>query len=129
MKTKTKKKLTPVPVLLKKAEKIMNAFVRRRDSEEGFFTCISCAKTLPVVQMNAGHYVPVGKSSFLRFHEDNNNGECQGCNCFDSSHLIGYRKNLVKKIGLERVEWLEDNRHAPKKWSRFELEEIIKMYK
>lgn len=75
--------------------------------------------------MNAGHYVPQGSSSFLRFHEWNINGECAGCNCFDKFHLVGYRKNLIAKIGLENVEWLEENRRNHKRWTRSELEEII----
>ena len=77
--------------------------------------------------MNAGHYVPVN-GSFLRFHEWNVNGECQGCNGFDKFHLIGYRKNLIIKIGLEAVEYLESNRHTLKKWTQAELQEIKDKY-
>lgn len=124
-----RKKLIPLPKLLKRAEKVFNSFIRSRDSTDGYFTCISCGKTLPVEKMNAGHYVPVGSCSFLRFHEWNTSGECQGCNCFNSFHLVDYRKNLINKIGLENVEWLEENRRTEKRWSRSELEEIIFKYK
>lgn len=121
--------LITIPKLTAKAQKVFNAFIRSRDSQDGYFTCISCGKTLPVEQMNAGHYVPQKNSSFLRFNEYNVNGECQYSNGFDEFHLIGYRRNLIDKIGLDMVEWLEANARVTKKWSRTELNEIIERYK
>jgi hypothetical protein len=117
-----------LPRLTEKAQKVFNAYIRQRDSKDGYFTCISCFKTLPVESMNAGHYVPVKGGSFLRFHEDNVNGECQRCNGFDEFHLVGYRKHLLLKIGKKRVEWLENNRTKVHKWDRSDLEDIITLY-
>jgi len=117
-----------LPRLTEKAQKVFNAYIRQRDSKDGYFTCISCFKTLPVESMNAGHYVPVKGGSFLRFHEDNVNGECQRCNGFDEFHLVGYRKHLLLKIGKKRVEWLENNRTKVHKWDRGDLEDIITLY-
>jgi hypothetical protein len=122
------KRSTPLPKLLEKAQRVFNKYVRERDSQDGYFTCISCSRVLPVDKMNAGHFVPVKNGSFLRLHEWNVSGECQYCNCFDEFHLIRYRKNLIEKIGLEAVEWLEANSRTVKKWTREELEEIIKKY-
>jgi len=118
-------KLTPIPKLIKLAEKSFNKNIRQRDSTDGYFTCISCAQIKPISLMDAGHFIPVSKSNFLRFHKDNVHGECKGCNCFDRSHLVGYTLNLIKKIGHEKVQWLQNNRHTVKKWSRNELKEII----
>lgn len=78
--------------------------------------------------MQAGHYM-AGTNSSVRFHELNVNGECETCNCFDPNHLVGYRKNLIDKIGLEAVEQLEIEAHKPHKWDRQELLDIIKKYK
>jgi hypothetical protein len=113
-----------LPKLIKKAEKVFNAYIRKRDAD---LPCISCGRHCEYY--DAGHYVPVKGSSYLRFHEWNVNKECKGCNGFDEFHLIGYRKNLIEKIGIDAVNWLEDNRRVIKKWSRSELEEIIKKYK
>jgi hypothetical protein len=128
-KTPKKKKQPALPALMKKAQIVLNTYVRRRDSSHGFFTCISCGNTKPIDQMNAGHYVPVSRCAYLRFHEWNINGECIGCNCFDEFHLIGYRKRLIDKIGLPAVTWLEDNRFTVHKWTRSGLEELIEKYK
>jgi hypothetical protein len=115
-----------LPKLLAKAQKVFNAWIRARDSKEGYFTCIACFRTLPIDQMNAGHYVPVKGGSALRFNENNVNGECIRCNGFDEFHLIGYRKNLIKKIGLKKVEQLERMRNDVCKWDRTTLNHIIK---
>ena len=122
-------KIDTIPKLTAKAQKVFNKFIRERDSENGYFTCISCGKTLPIEQMNAGHYVPVKNSSALRFNEYNVNGECQYSNGFDEFHLIGYRKNLIDKIGEGMVIYLEQNSRLVKRWSRTELNEIIERYK
>jgi hypothetical protein len=122
-------KLKPIPKLIKDAQQVFNKYIRTRDSENGWFTCISCGQTLTIDKMNAGHYAPVKSSSALRFNEYNVNGECAWSNGFDEFHLIGYRKNLINKIGLEMVEWLDNNARARKNWTRSELEEIIVKYK
>ncbi len=122
-------KTDTIPKLTAKAQKVFNKYVRERDSEGGYFTCISCGRTLPIEQMNAGHYIPQKNSSMLRFNEYNVNGECISDNGFNEFHLINYRKNLINKIGQEMVDWLEENQRTVKKWTRIELEEIIERYK
>lgn len=78
--------------------------------------------------MQAGHYMP-STYSYTRFWLINIHGECISCNCHDPNHLIGYRKNLINKIGLQAVEQLEIDAHKPYKWDRQELLDIINKYK
>ena len=121
--------LITIPKLTAKAQKIFNAYIRQRDSEDGYFTCISCGQTKTTDLMDAGHYVPVKGSSALRFDEYNVNGECKSCNGFDQFHLIGYKRNLIDKVGERKVMELEQQHRLIKKWSRTELNEIIERYK
>jgi hypothetical protein len=121
--------LITIPKLTAKAQKVFNAYIRKRDSEDGYFTCISCGQVKGVESMDAGHYVPVKGSSALRFDEYNVHGECKGCNGFDQFHLIGYRRNLIDKVGERKVMELEMQHRLIKKWSRTELNEIIERYK
>jgi len=51
--------------------------------------------------------------------------QCVSCNRFKHGNLIEYRINLVKKIGIKKVEWLEEHRKDVKRWTREELEEIL----
>lgn len=120
--------LITIPKLTAKAQKVFNAYIRKRDSEDGYFTCISCGQTKTTDLMDAGHYVPVKGSSALRFDEYNVNGECKACNGFDQFHLIGYRRNLIDKVGERKVMELEYQHRLIKKWTRTELNEIIERY-
>lgn len=117
-----------IPKLTAKAQKVFNAYIRERDSEDGYFTCISCGRTLTTDQMDAGHFAPVKGGSALRFDEYNVNGECKRCNGFDEFHLIGYRRGIIEKYGEDVLNHLEQNARTIKKWSRTELNEIIEKY-
>lgn len=120
----SKKKLMPLPTLLKKAQTTFNQFVRNRDRHLG---CISCNNGVE----HAGHYFSQGHYSALRFDELNVNGQCVKCNMFLSGNLIWYRKGLVDRYGSSVVEELERRANDVRtyKWSRNELDTIIKKYK
>ena len=93
---------------------------------DGIFVCISCSKVKSVREINAGHYYPVSTHDGLRFDEDNCHGECVGCNCFNEGHLIGYRKNLIEKIGEERFSELERKADLYKRdGNKFDREYLI----
>lgn len=63
-----------------------------------------------------------------RFDERNCNAECISCNIYSADHLIGYRKNLIKKIGEKEVDMLDVRAHQSKSFSLFELQMLIKHY-
>lgn len=120
--------LITIPKLTAKAQKVFNKYIRERDSQDGYFTCISCGRTLTTDQMDAGHFAPVKGGSALRFDEYNVNGECKKCNGFDEFHLIGYRRGIIEKYGEGVLLHLEQNARLVKKWSRSELNELIEKY-
>jgi hypothetical protein len=126
---KAKKKKVSISSLQKKADKVFNAFVRNRDSKDGFFTCISCSQVKPVKNLQAGHYVAKKNCLHLRYNEFNCNGECDFDNCWNESHLIGYRENLIIKYGLEKVLELEQARHNTEKLTSLDYLDIIEKYK
>ena len=122
--------------LQQRVQKVFNKFIRERDADFSYtyFTCISCGKTKPTRQMDAGHYYNVNQYKGLRFNEDNVHGECKYCNKYNrDGHLIGYRENLIKKIGNERFEKLEINAGYYKRnkynWDRNSLTELYFKYK
>jgi len=118
-----KSKLVPLPKLKKKAQDVFNKWIRTRDAEE---RCISCGG--PVEQ--AGHYFSSGHFSALTFNEMNVNGQDIRCNMFLNGNLIYYRQGLIRKYGEDKVKKLEKLAEVRTyKWSRTELEEIIKKYK
>ena len=117
------KEIKSIPKLLAEAQKVFNKFIRERDKDNG---CISC----PTGRVeHASHYLSQGHHGHLRFNEINVNGSCLRCNKFLHGNLISYRSGLIKKVGEQKVLLLESQAHSVKKWSRIELETIIKMYK
>ena len=137
---KKKKKEKPMPLFdgkvkiqrrtdyIKKLDRVFSEYIRLRDTmPNGMFRCISCGKIKPYSQADCGHYHSRTHMS-TRFDEENANAECRSCNRFCADHLVGYRKNLIAKIGEHRLDVLEWRAHQTKKWSDFELKELIKHY-
>jgi hypothetical protein len=109
---------------LKELQAAFNQWVRLRDAGQ---PCISCGR-YHQGQLHAGHYRSVGSCPELRFEPDNCHLQCQPCNVHLSANLIPYRANLIKKIGLERVEWLE-GAHEAKKYTIAEILEMKVFYR
>ena len=110
---------------LREAQAAFNAYIRKRD--EGL-PCISCGSYTG--KKNAGHYRSVGSAPDLRFDETGYNChlQCEKCNSYLSGNLINYRINLIKRIGLDNVQWLEGP-HEPKKYTIADLKAIKAEYK
>lgn len=126
-----KEALRPLKWYEDKAQEWVNKFIRLRDR---LLPCISCGKEtrkggyVGAGGLHAGHYRSRGACSFLRFHEDNIHGQCAQCNEQLSGNAIEFRIALVKKIGTDRVEWLEQQPKS-RKWTREELDGITTEYK
>jgi hypothetical protein len=124
-KAEKKKELLTNKDYIKLAQNAVNAFIRLRDTGQ---PCISCGKEINGVR-HASHFIAAFAHSNIRFHEDNIWVSCYKCNVMLSGNQLEYRKRLIPKIGLERVEWLENNAHIIKKYSNEELIEIIGIFK
>lgn len=109
-------------------DKVFQFYIRLRDSRpDGRCQCISCGKIVTFDKIQAGHYRS-RKNMSTRWSELNVNAECFVCNCMEGDHLINYRKNLIKKIGESKVNWLDAYCNESYKWGDFELVIMIKDY-
>ena len=108
--------------LMKEAQKWFNKYIRERDKD---LPCISCGNTDR--QMHCGHFKSVGGNGNLRFNEDNCHKQCSICNNHLSGNIGEYTKNLILKIGQERVDALDIK--TTKVYTVEELQEIIEKYK
>jgi len=108
---------------------IFSLFIRLRDKK---LPCISCGEFCGELQ--AGHFAPVGGNDIvLCFDEQNVNGECPTCNAdFQGGgwHLVGMRKNLITKYGIEVVESIEKRKGQKLaiKWDEQDYVTRIKYY-
>ena len=119
-----KEKLKSRSDWLREAQTVFNKWIRERDKG---LACISCGRNTGS-KINAGHYLAVGSHPELRFNELNNHLQCEHCNTFLSGNQIQYRAGLIKKIGIEQVEWLEGP-HEPKKYKIDEIKSIKETYR
>ena len=101
------------PDAARRAQATFNRWVRHRDSG---LPCVSCGHPDDGTrQRHASHYRPVGPNPALRFEPDNVHASCSICNNWKSGNLTGYRAELIHRVGLERVEWLEGPHELPKR--------------
>ena len=119
-----KMEVKPLSYWMKRAQQQFNAWVRERDAGQ---PCISCGRHHQG-QYHAGHYRPAGSNPELRFEPDNTWKQCSVCNAHLSGNLTEYRKALIAKIGLARVEWLEGF-HEPKRYRKEDYQAIEAEYK
>jgi len=107
------------------AQKACHAYIRERDKNN---PCICCGRPVDV-RSQAGHYISSGSSSFLRYHEDNIHLQRVDCNLYLGGDYGFYRENLIKKIGLDQVLWLEANKKREVKRKAEDYLKIEQYYK
>lgn len=117
------------PDLTKKLDKVFSLYIRLRDvMPSGYGRCIACGRIKPFRELDCGHYFSRTHMA-TRWDEDNCHIECRGCNRFSADHLIGYRDNLMRKIGAGRYDKLHLLAHSSKHWMDCELETMIEHYR
>lgn len=111
--------------LLPIAQKWCNEYIRKRDAGD---PCISCGSWNT---SDASHFYSRGNYPGLRFESDNIHLSCAKCNRFLSGNLLEYRRLLIRKIGIERVEKLQFKSSFARKanWTRIDLIVIIQEFK
>jgi len=109
---------------LRDTQAAFNAWIRERDVG---LPCVSCGRHHNG-QWHAGHYRSVGGHPELRFEPLNAARQCAPCNTHKSGDLVNYRIELVQRIGVKAVEWLEGP-HEPKKYSVDQLKAMTADYR
>jgi hypothetical protein len=124
--------LKSIPILLKEARALCHAYIKARDRNGNYGTCISCKKTFAVDTMQAGHFFKAELYSSVRFKESNIHLRCEHCNCLEDGNIRMYEPNLIAKIGIEAYKELHDNISIYTilgfKWDRADLQDIINYY-
>jgi hypothetical protein len=114
----------PKKYWIKQAQQAVNAFVRARDSN---LPCVSCG-TYSAAQWDAGHYRTTAAAPQFRFDPRQIHKQCSVCNQHKSGNIVPYRVELIKRIGIETVEAIENN-HERRSYSVEELKSIRDYYR
>lgn len=114
--------------LIKKLDKIFSQFIRLRDADEnGYCTCITCGRVKHWKEVDCGHFI---KRQYMstRFNEMNCHAQCKHCNAFEQGADVKYRAALIKLYGKNEVLKLEWLKGQTIKFTKSELELLIKHY-
>ncbi len=103
---------------------VVNQYIRLRDAD---LPCVSCGR-FHDGQWHAGHFRSAGGHPELRFEPLNIWRQCAPCNTHKSGDLVNYRAELVRRIGAEKVEWLEGP-HEAKRYTIDDLKAIKAEYR
>ena len=109
---------------LKEAQTVFNQYIRLRDKD---LPCISCQR-FHTGQYHAGHYLTTGAHPELRFDEVNVHKQCSACNNYLSGNIVEYRINLINKIGIDAVNYLE-SKHQPKHYTIEDIKTLKAIYR
>ncbi len=109
---------------MKDTQQAFNEWVRHRDTA---LPCVSCGRHHEG-KYDAGHYRTVGSNPALRFEPLNCHKQCVPCNQHKSGNVVEYRIELVRRIGVVNVEWLEGP-HEPQKYTIEELKALTAKYR
>ncbi|MDG6423741.1 recombination protein NinG [Pseudomonas syringae pv. actinidiae] len=109
---------------MKDTQQAFNEWVRHRDAA---LPCVSCGRHHQG-KYDAGHYRTVGSNPALRFEPLNCHKQCVPCNQHKSGNVVEYRLELVRRIGIVNVEWLEGP-HEPQKYTVQELKALTAKYR
>ena len=116
---------------LREAQAAVNEFVRLRDAHLPCISCDSMPSDHDLItgsRWDAGHYRSVGACPELRFEPLNIHRQCVKCNRNLSGNAVEYRIRLVKRIGADKVDWLEGP-HTARKYTVDEIKTIKADYR
>lgn len=113
--------------LIRKADRVFSIYVRRKDAIGDIARCVTCGRQDHYKLMQNGHYIS-RRVMALRFDELNCHVQCPDCNMRLSGNIPKYRKYLIEKYGLGRIEALEIRGRHGGKLTTHEIESYIAKY-
>lgn len=110
------------------AQVAVNKVARLRDVLAGH-GCISCGARPQQKYggtFDAGHYRSVGSAPHMRYYLPAIRGQCVRCNRELGGAVVNFRRGLIERIGIERVEEIESMQWTAK-WSVEYLQRLKKV--
>lgn len=97
--------------------------------DEGYCRCVSCGKSGRWNEMDGGHFIPKGSSSFWALREENIHPQCGGCNGFGMRYGTAeqtYTLWMIDYYGRDFVEQMHSTKKNPIKIYKKDYEDMLK---
>ena len=124
----TKQRLKTRSDRMREAQAAFNRYIRARDRGK---PCICCGRSQGDLKhggaVDAGHYRSRGSAPGLKFNLFNCHSQLAYCNRYLSGNAVGYRAGLIDRIGLERVERLEQD-NSPRRFDAEYLDRVKRIF-
>ena len=101
-------------------------------NNEGLCQCVTCGLWEHYKDVDAGHFIPKGSSSYWALKEDNIHVQCKGCNGFGMKYgttPIAYTLYMEKTFGKQFVEDMLNKKNTITKIYKAEYLEMIETWK
>jgi hypothetical protein len=124
----TKERLKTRSDRVRDAQAAFNRYIRARDRGK---PCICCGRSQGDIKhggaVDAGHYRSRGSAPGLKFNLFNCHSQLAYCNRYLSGNVVGYRAGLIERIGLDRVERLEQD-NSPRRFDAEYLDRVKRIF-
>ena len=124
----TKERLKTRSDRVREAQAAFNRYIRARDMGK---PCICCGRSQGDLKhggaVDAGHYRSRGSAPGLKFNLFNCHSQLAYCNRYLSGNVVGYRAGLIDRIGLDRVERLEQD-NSPRRFDSEYLDRVKRIF-
>jgi hypothetical protein len=124
----TKERLKTRSDRVRDAQAAFNRYIRARDRGK---PCICCGRSQGDLKhggaVDAGHYRSRGSAPGLKFNLFNCHSQLAYCNRYLSGNVVGYRAGLIERIGLDRVERLEQD-NSPRRFDAEYLDRVKRIF-
>ena len=109
--------------LITKLDRVFSEYIRRRKAKNDIAECVTCGKKDHWKSLQAGHFMS-RKHYSTRWDERNVEVQCVSCNVY----RYGEQYKFSKFLGDELADELLALSRETRKFSNFELEEMIEQY-
>jgi len=96
--------------------------------DNGYASCVSCGVTDHYKNMDGGHFIPKGASSYWALEIENLACQCKGCNGFGMKYGIAaqqYTVHMVETYGQDFVDHMLATKSNVKKLYKSDYDEML----
>lgn len=96
--------------------------------DNGYAACVSCGQMGHWKEMDGGHYIPKGHSSYWALDECNVHPQCKSCNAYGmrfGTAAQEYTKWMIDYYGRDFVDDMEQKKRLTKKMYKSDYDDML----